>query len=175
MSHLENPGRYLHPLPRHPLFRRSFVSFLICNCQTNPFRMQWLSVQTQVVLLSSPVMLQESRWIRFSHVSNKLFSVQCVLHSLTMNTHNNVWWDRNSEHRGQSTLATNRHDESRARHGLPCAEDPVKGNGFDQGVSCSSVEAWAEPLDPWCGTSEVRNLIDEFSKEHEYHLDVLGV
>lgn len=57
--------------------------------------------------------------------------------------------------------ATNRHGERRALHGHPCAEDPVMGNGFDRGVSCSSVEAWAEPLDPCGGTLEVRNLIEK--------------
>lgn len=52
-------------------------------------------------------------------------------------------------------------------HGHPCAEDPVKGSGFDRGVSCSSEAAWVEPLGPWDGTLAVQNLIEELSKEHQ--------
>lgn len=149
--------------------------FLIYNCQKKPFRMQWLSVQTKAVIFSSSVMLQVPWWIRFSHVSNKLFSAPCVLCGLTLNTHDNDGWYGNSELKCQSTSSTNRPDESRALHGHPCAEDPARGNGFDRGVSCSSVEAWAEPWDPWGGTLEVRNLIEELSKDHQSHFDVLRV
>lgn len=35
------------------------------------------------------------------------------------------------------TLAANRHDGSHVQHGHPCAEDPGRGSGFGQEVSCS--------------------------------------
>jgi len=35
------------------------------------------------------------------------------------------------------TLAANHHGVSHEQHGHPCAEDPGRGSGFDQEVSCS--------------------------------------
>lgn len=70
----------------------------------------------------------------------------------------------------QSTLAANHRDGSRAQHGHPCAEDPGKGSGFDQEVSCSSEGAGVEPLDPWGETLEARNLIEQMNKEYYFRI-----
>lgn len=69
-------------------------------------------------------------------------------------------------------LAANRHDGSRAQHGHPCAEDPGRGSGFDQVVSCSWEGASVEPSDPWGETSEARNLTEE-TRRRAYGMEPL--
>lgn len=56
-----------------------------------------------------------------------------------------------------TSLAANPHDESHEQHEHPCAEDLVRGSGFDQEVSCSLEVAWVEPWGPWGETLEGQN------------------
>lgn len=50
------------------------------------------------------------------------------------------------------------------QHGHPCAEDPGRGSGCDQEVSCSLEGAWVEPWDPCGETLEAQNLIEQIKK-----------
>lgn len=76
----------------------------------------------------------------------------------------------------QLHLTANHHGESHVQHGHPCAEDPGRGSGFDQGVSCSLEGAWVDPWDPCGETLEGQNLKEQMKRKNTIkHLPFFNV